>query len=146
MNASHLFLLVTLALCLFCTGASWLLQFVCYPTYALVGEKEFVPFHLSFGKRLLIVVIPMSFTCLLLIASLVFRPAGAPLWAAALAAVCGAVILLTTIFLEVPKHQQLDREGKSDSVIAALVRDNAPRTACWTLASVLLVYMVAVAA
>lgn len=134
------FLLILTAFCLYCTGASWMLQVVCYPTYLLVGEKEFVPFHISFGKRLLIAVVPMSLTCLGLIAFIFIRTDPIPTWVAWIAGGCGAVILGTTIALEVPKHLKLDKQGKSDALINGLVRDNLPRTAAWTIASILLIY------
>ncbi|MDX1995048.1 MAG: hypothetical protein SF029_21890 [bacterium] len=145
MNGSEVLLLVVTALCLYCTGASWMLQVVCYPTYTLVGENEFVPFHVDFGKRLLLAAVgPMVITILAMFALVVARPADAPLWALLVVAACGAVVLVTTIALEVPKHNRLDREGKSNAVIAALVRDNIPRVICWTVASVLLVYTISV--
>jgi hypothetical protein len=84
-------------------------------------------------------------TCLLLMATLFIRPDSVPIWMALIVAACGAIILGTTIALEVPKHQQLDREGKSEAVIKGLVRDNLPRTFSWTLASVVLVLMVVTA-
>jgi hypothetical protein len=142
MDGSLIFLVAVTALCFFCTGASWMLQFVAYPTYALVGANEFVPFHVSFGKRMLpVTVVPMSLTCLALIALAFVRPAVVPSWIGFAAAACGAIILLTTIFLEVPKHLALDKDGKSDALISGLVRDNIPRTICWTLASILTAVM-----
>ncbi len=134
------YLLIMTALCLYSTGASWMLQFVCYPTYLLVGEKEFVPFHISFGRRLLVAVVPMSLTCLALIAFIFIRTDPIPAWVALVTGACGAVILGTTIALEVPKHLKLDKDGKSDALINGLVRDNLPRTIGWTLASALLIY------
>ncbi|PJF28935.1 MAG: hypothetical protein CUN52_10940 [Phototrophicales bacterium] len=134
------YLIIMTAFCLYSAGASWMLQVVCYPTYLLVGEKEFVPFHISFGRRLLVAVIPMSLTCLALIAFVFIGTAPIPAWVTWVMGGCGAVILLTTIFLEVPKHLRLDKEGKSDALIHGLVRDNLPRTMAWTLASILAVY------
>jgi hypothetical protein len=145
MDAGQWFILVLTAFCLYCTGASWMLQVVCYPTYLLVGAAEFVPFHISFGRRLMIAVIPMGLTCLGMIALVFLRPETVPLWAVLGAALCGAVILFTTIALEVPKHLKLDKDGKSDALIHGLVRDNLPRTAAWTIASVLLIYIVSTA-
>jgi hypothetical protein len=143
MSGAQLFLVICTGLCFYCAGASWMLQVVCYPTYLLVGEKEFVPFHVSFGRRLIgAAVVPMVLTCLGTFALVFVRPDKAPAWAALLAAACGVVILATTIILEVPKHMRLDREGKSDALINGLVRDNIPRTAAWTLASLALAYMV----
>lgn len=138
-----MFLFVLTVLCFYCTGSSWMLQFVCYPTYTFVGAKEFVPFHVSFGRRLIAAaVVPMVVTCLGTFALLFLRPVTMPLWTAIVAAVCGAVILVTTVVLEVPKHLKLDKEGKSDAVLQALVRDNIPRTLAWTLASLVLAYAV----
>ncbi|MDQ3250287.1 MAG: hypothetical protein M3Q45_13895 [Chloroflexota bacterium] len=146
MDTSHWLLLICTLMCFYCTGASWMLQVVCYPTYALVGSQEFVPFHVDFGQRLIkAAVIPMMLTALATFVLVFLRPATVPLWAALVVAACSAIILATTIILEVPKHNQLDREGKSDQVIEALVRDNLPRVACWTLASLLLTYMVTLA-
>jgi uncharacterized membrane protein len=139
MEASQVFLVVVTVLCFFCTGASWMLQFVAYPTYALVGKAEFVPYHVDFGKRMLpVTVVPMVLTCIGLIALVFLRPSSVPLWIALVSAACGVLILVTTIFLEVPKHLALDKDGKSDTLIRGLVRDNIPRTLAWTTASLVL--------
>lgn len=142
MEAGQLFLLVVMLMYLYCTGASWMLQVVCYPTYLLVGEKEFVPFHVDFGKRLLVAaVIPMVLTIFATFALVFVLPGGVPLWMALVVAACSAVTFITTVALEVPKHNRLDKEGKSDALIHALVRDNLPRVAAWTLGSVTLAAM-----
>ena len=78
-----------------------------------------------------------------MIATVFIRPERVPVWMALIVAACGAIILGTTIALEVPKHQQLDKEGKSNALINGLVRDNLPRTISWTLASLVLAAMVA---
>lgn len=118
-----------------------MLQFVCYPTYLLVGEQEFIAFHVSFGRRLLIVVVPMILTCLGMFALVFLRPSSAPEAAALIAATCGGVILGATIISEVPKHQKLDKVGKDVPLIKALIQDNMPRTIAWTMASFALAYM-----
>lgn len=143
MDATLLFILILTALSLYCTGASWMLQVVCYPTFLLVGAAEFVPFHVSFGRRLMIAVIPMFLTCVGMFVLLFIRPEAVPQGAAIIAAICGVIILATTIILEVPKHLKLDKDGKSDALIHGLVRDNLPRTAAWTVASITLVYILA---
>lgn len=142
MDSAQLYLLVVMVACFYCSGASWMLQVVCYPTYNLVGEKEFVPFHIDFGKRLIGAAVgPMVLTCLASFGLLFFRPTAAPLWAAIIVALCTATILITTIVLEVPKHNALDRDGKSKALIDGLVRDNWPRVIAWSLASLLLAFM-----
>jgi hypothetical protein len=143
MNPSQ-FLFLLLPLCWYCTGASWLLQVVAYPTYHLVGEAEFVPFHVAFGRRLLpVMVVPMVLTNLAMFALPFYRPESVPDWLAWTIAACSAVIVATTALSEVPKHNQLDRTGKSGKLIDGLVRDNLPRTAAWTVASLLLAWALA---
>lgn len=147
MSGASLFLLAVTVAGWYCTGASWLLQVVCYPTYRLVGDREFVPFHVAFGKRMLpVTVIPMVLTCLAMLALLFLRPASTSFVLALLVAACATTVLLTTALFEVPKHLALDRDGRSDALLDGLVRDNLPRTAAWTVASVLLVVMLAQAA
>jgi hypothetical protein len=141
MDASSWFLLVTTVLFLYCTGGSWMLQIVSYPTYALVGNAEFVPFHKSSGQRLLPVFVgPAVIACLFAVVLAFWHPAATPVWAAFVAAACGLVILVTTIALEVPKHNKLDTDGKSIALIDGLVRDNLPRAISWTLGSAVLVF------
>ncbi len=135
------YLLVVTGLFLYCTGGSWMLQNVSYPTYHLVGETEFVPYHVAAGRRLIpIFVIPAVLTCLLAVGLIFVRPLSLPLWTALVIAACGLTILVTTIALEVPKHNALDKNGKSSDLINGLVRDNLPRAIAWTLGSGLLVY------
>lgn len=144
MDFTHLLLYVCAVLYLYCTGGSWMLQWVSYPTYHLVGEKEFVPFHVDSGKRLLPVFVgPAVLACLLTLILVFVRPTGVPLLAALIAALCSLVILVTTVALEVPKHNALDKTGKSTALIDGLIRDNLPRALSWTLGSALLIYMVA---
>lgn len=136
------YLLAVTLLSFYCTGASWLLQYVSYPGYRLVGELEFVPFHVDFGKRLIpVTVLPMVGTNLLMLGLPFFGPGHPSSGLSYVVAGCSLVILLTTALLEVPKHNQLDREGKSLAVIQSLVRNNVPRTACWTIGSLILGYL-----
>lgn len=143
-DMAHILLYTCTVLFLYCTGGSWMLQRVAYPTYHLVGEREFVPFHQHSGTRLMpVFVVPAVVACLLALALVFVRPNTAPLWAALACAALALVILVTTVALEVPKHNALDRGGKSAALIDGLVRDNLPRVASWTAGSILLLYMVA---
>jgi hypothetical protein len=142
MSNPELFLVFCTVMYFYCTGCAWMLQIVAYPTYSLVGEKEFVPFHVESGKRLRFVMIaPMVLTIWASFFLVFLGPEAAPLWARMAVAFGSAVILGTTLGLELPKHMQLDREGKSEALIQALVRDNMPRVFFWTTGSLLLVYM-----
>jgi hypothetical protein len=143
MDNSKLLLLATTALFWYATGASWLLQYVAYPTYKLVNTNGFVPFHVAFGKRLLIsTVMPMVIGNLCSFILVFYHPESSPVGLVYLVAICSIVILFTTMKYEVPRHNKLDEVGKDDSLIDGLVMDNAPRTASWTIASLALAYMV----
>lgn len=143
MDNSKLLLLATTALFWYATGASWLLQYVAYPTYKLVNTDGFVPFHVAFGKRLLMsTVMPMVVGNLCSFILVVYHPESSPVGLVYLVAICSIVILFTTMKYEVPRHNKLDEVGKDDSLIDGLVMDNVPRTASWTIASLALTYMV----
>ncbi len=144
MSASEILVLITAVLFVYCTCGCWMLQWLSYPTYSLVGEAEFVPFHVESGKRLIpIFVVPAVLACMLGIALVVFRPPSMPLIAALIVAACAVIILGTTAIVEVPKHQWLDKHGKSEEVIQALIRSNLPRALSWTVGSAVLVWQVA---
>ena len=98
-------LFVTTVLFVYSTCGCWLLQIMSYPTYHLVGEKEFVPFHVASGKKLIpVFVVPAVLGCAASLALVFFRPEGMPLWSALIVAACALVILATTGIIEVPKH------------------------------------------
>jgi hypothetical protein len=141
MDAPIVFLLATTILFIYCTGGSWMLQNVSYPTYAHVGEAEFINFHKDSGRRLIpIFVVPAVIACWCSIILVFWRPATMPIWVGVISAICGLVILVTTLAIEVPKHNKLDSDGKSMTLINGLVRDNLPRAISWTLGSAVLVF------
>ncbi len=143
MDNSKLLLLATTALFWYATGASWLLQYVAYPTYKLVNKDGFVPFHLAFGKRLLIAtVIPMVLGNLLSFILVFYHPDFAPVGLVYLVAICSVIVLFSTMKYEVPRHNKLNEIGKNDELIDGLVKDNAPRTVSWTVGSFALFYTV----
>ena len=145
MFAEGLLLLTTVLFIYACAGC-WILQVVCYPTYSLVGEREFVPFHVAFGKQLIpVFVVPAVLGCWAAFVLVFFHPATMPLWAALLVALLALIILVTTLAVEVPKHTALDKGGKSQALIDGLVRDNLPRAVSWSIGCVvLLIALVAV--
>jgi hypothetical protein len=123
----------------YCLGVSWLLQVVVYPTYRLVGAAEFVPFHVSQGRRMIpVLMVPMTATAVLSVVTAVLHRAAANaglLWGVA---ACAAIVIGTTLVSELPKHLALDKGGKNDQLINGLVRDNLPRSLAWTVGCILL--------
>jgi hypothetical protein len=134
------FWLIETLLFLYCLCGSWMLQIMAYPTYHLVGDKEFVPFHVASGNRLIpVFVVPAVLGCLASVALPFFHPDEIPMWMGVVVSVCGVIILGTTLAIEVPKHQRLDKEGKSTELIDGLVRDNVPRAISWSVGASLMV-------
>jgi hypothetical protein len=140
-NGEGTMLLTAITLAFFyCLGISWLLQVVVYPTYRFVGKAEFVPFHVSQGRRMgPVMIAPMFLTSLAAIVNGVLErdsARAAYFWGAA---ACGAVVIVTTLASELPKHLKLDKDGKDDALIEGLIRDNLPRTIAWSIGAALLV-------
>ena len=143
MDSSKLLLLVTAALFWYATGASWLLQYVAYPTFKHVNKDGFVPFHVAFGKRLLVATVtPMVVGNLCSFVLVFFHPESSPVGLVYLVAICSVIILFTTMKYEVPRHKKLDEVGKDAALIDGWVQNNVPRTASWTVASLALAYMI----
>ena len=139
MTFADWFWLLETALFLYCLGGSWMLQVVAYPTYHLVGETEFVSFHVASGQRLIpVFVIPAVLACLTSLGLPFVRQSETSIWAGVIVAACGLVILITTVAIEVPKHNALDKNGKSAVLIDGLVRDNLPRAMAWSLGALVL--------
>lgn len=142
MDVSLTLLIACTTLYLYCAGGCWLLQMVCYPTYHLVSERDFVAFHTAFGNRLVpIFVVPAALACLCSFLLIFVHPIATGTLLPSLVALFSVIILATTIFIEVPKHQALDRQGKSSVLIDELVQNNLPRAMSWTVGSFLLLYM-----
>lgn len=123
----------------YCLGLSVMLQVVVYPTYQQVGPAEFVPFHKAQARRMVpVLMIPMFATSLFALALAVLGrdlPVANALWAVA---GCAAVVVLTTLIRELPRHLLLDKEGKDEKVVRELVRENLPRTLAWIVGCVVL--------
>jgi hypothetical protein len=109
----------------YCLGLSFMLQVVVYPTYQQVGVAEFVPFHQAQARRMIpVLMMPMFATSIF---AMVLAVLG-----------CAAVIVLTTLIRELPRHLLLDKKGKDERVVRELVRENLPRTLAWVIGCVLL--------
>lgn len=141
MSFAHALVLATLVLTAWAASGCWMLQLVAYPTYTLVAEKDFVPFHVDFGRRLIpVFVVPAVLACLAFFVLLFVRPTGAPMADAIVCALAGVVILGTTGAVEVPTHMALDREGKSQAKLDSLIRWNLSRAISWAVALAAMVH------
>ena len=70
------------------------------------------------------VIVP-GFACFLLSIALVFfRPESVPLWITLANVACGLAGLFVTVALEIPRHDRLEKGGKSEPVIRELALYN----------------------
>lgn len=146
MDFAHLLLLFWTALIFYVLGQIWLVQIVVYPLFGKVRENEYVVYHTFYGSRIPLPVIVPGFAGFLLPVALIFLgPESVPVWTYLANAACGAVGLLVTVLLEIPRHARLEKGGKQEAVIRELILFNWPRTLSITGSAFLTVLMLGAA-
>jgi hypothetical protein len=132
------------ALATYSTAIGWQAQLVSYPLYRAVGEEEFPDYHLQYGRSIpAVVIVPGFMTFLGGTAFGRVRPAWISRRRAWFVAGCGATSLLSTVLWAIPRHDELDRAGRSDQAIDSLIKANTVRTAALSAMAVALVGSVA---
>lgn len=127
-------------------GIIWFVQMVHYPLFARVHDagREFA---LENQRRTQGVVIPFMLAEAVTAAAIAWAPpANVPRPVAVVGLVTIAVLWLSTLFVQMPVHARLAREGHLPALIDALVRSNWLRTGVWTLRAVLAAWMLHAAA
>jgi hypothetical protein len=117
--------LLTFALVLYGTGASFVESFVNYPTWPLIGPNEFRAYHQALSPLVIgYMVIPMLITTLLTGLLLWFRPIPIPRWAIRLAVMLQLMIWISTFAVQLPIQARLSRDGLSLPSIEHLIFTN----------------------
>ncbi len=138
MSGAHGFLLFLATLSVYNCGVIWPTQSVTYPLFRRVPEDAFLAYHLFYNRRITAsVIIPGFLSFLAPFALLFFRPPSVTLWMAILSAAFGGLALFVSVALEIPRHIQLQRQGKSDAVIQGLIVNNWLRTFAITAQTIL---------
>ena len=107
----------------------WMTQLVVYPSFDSVDASSFRSWHASYTRRISFVVVPLMIAQLGLHSQHLFEVpslASSGSWAFVILA------WVVTFAVSVPCHRTLSRDGKSDKVIARLIKSNWIRTAFWT--------------
>jgi hypothetical protein len=133
--------LVNLAATLFLTGLVWVLQVVQFPLMLRAGGLDFPNYVKEQRTRNTLLMAPAMLIEMATGVWLLFddRVPHRDVFHAALLI---AVIWIVTFATIVPIHSKLVR-GFNDGLVRKLIRWNWIRTACWTLRSALLLWMVA---
>ena len=126
----------TWALC----GLIWTVQLVIYPQFERVGSEAFSAYHAAHMKRITWVVAPLMFAELGTAIWLLFREQGSE-GALLLSFVFLALNWASTALVQVPLHQQLEREGGDVRTCQKLTLSNWIRTAGWTIRAILVVFV-----
>lgn len=141
MPSAECMFLTQLACTLFLTGLIWTVQVVNYPLFAAVWPEGFDRYHRGHLRRITAVVaVPMLLELATSFLLPFYRPPFVPPAAAWAGLGLTALVWLSTVFLQVPRHQCLSR-GYQAADQAALTAGNWLRTAAWTLRSVLLLFL-----
>lgn len=132
-----------IAATLFMVGLIWFVQIVHYPLFGAVGIDGFAAYEAAHTQRTTWVVGPPMLveigTALLLVW---LRPAGInPAWMWIGLGLL-AIIWLSTVLLQVPRHTLLS-QGFDDVAYRALVATNWIRTVGWTLRGALVLWWAA---
>lgn len=115
------------------TGLIWFVQIVHYPLFAHVGDEESVSYANEHQRRTSYVVgAPMAVEGVSSLALFALAPEGISRWWALVGLVLLAVVLGSTVLLQVPAHARL-AQNYDDKVVKRLVRSNWIRTVGWTL-------------
>jgi hypothetical protein len=141
MQTQQLLLVLWSVLAFWVLGQIWFCQIVVYPLFARVGSPEYIGYHRFYSRRIpLVVIIPGFLSFLLPIPLALFGP-DVPTWMSAANITTGICGLFITVFLAIPRHFLLERNGKNERTIAELVRVNWPRTASITAQAAVTVMM-----
>lgn len=143
MGYGHSVLLFALFIQIYNLGTIWFAQIVVYPLFGQVGASEYISYHRYYSSHIpLPVIIPGFLSFFLPLAVVAVLPDSVPFWMALLNVGMGLVGLAVTVGLEIPRHNQLERGGKNEKLIAELIAYNWPRTASITVSAALMMAMV----
>ncbi|MGH3086062.1 MAG: hypothetical protein ACRDSJ_01935, partial [Rubrobacteraceae bacterium] len=109
MDFSHWLMLFWAALVFYNVGTIWFAQIVVYPLFGKVGADEYVAYHKFYSRRIPLPVIVPGFASFLVPTVLIFLgPESVPMWIYLANVAFGAVGLVVTVALEIPRHARLE--------------------------------------
>ena len=134
--------LIHAAATLYMTGLIWFVQVVHYPLMAKVGNEGYRDYQIAHERLTTWAVGPpmlVELACALWLA--VAPPPGVAPWLAYTGLALVAVLWLSTAFLQVPRHRELE-QGFNAAAHRRLVQSNRLRTAAWSLRSAIALWMI----
>jgi hypothetical protein len=136
-------LLAYLALSLYGTGMSWVLQLMHYPLYHEVGPAEFSRYiQLNNQRAVVPAILPALMTFAVSLLMVGRRLAIMPAVVAVSAVLLNVAVLVSTAVWQGRLHGELALAGKSERAINLLVTTNWIRTAAFSIQAVLAIWII----
>jgi hypothetical protein len=141
-NAPAAVVVAHLVATLFMVGLIWFVQVVHYPLMAGVGEDGFVAYEAQHRNRTAAVVgLPMAVEGVCTVWLFLVPPEGMSRALPLVGGLVLAVVLASTVWLQVPMHDRLSR-GLDTGAARRLVATNWVRTVGWSVRGAIAVAMV----
>ncbi len=135
-------ILVQVLTTFFMTGLIWVIQIVHYPLFAYIGKDEFIAYEKKHSKLISFIVAPMMLielaSAIIIIISDYFISDLYILFTIAFLLLI--IIWISTMLIQVPQHRILSSRYDLKA-IKDLAKSNWIRTICWSLRSVILMYI-----
>ncbi len=135
-------ILVQVLTTFFMTGLIWVIQIVHYPLFAYIGRDEFISYEKKHSRLISFIVAPMMLielaSAIIILISNYFTSDLYILFTIAFLLLI--IIWISTMLIQVPQHRILSSRYDL-RVIKDLAKSNWIRTICWSLRSVILMYI-----
>ena len=109
----------------------WMVQLIIYPAFRSIDPALFHDWHRKYMRTISIFVIPLMLMQASCIGAELYYFPGPLVLAAAVSVMCA---WLVTFGISAPCHSQLQKNGRTEELIARLIATNWIRTLCWSIA------------
>ena len=133
--------IITFVLTFYTFGAGVIDNYVIYPTFAAIGENEFVAFRAVFSPRIVaLLVVPLILRFVFSVLLLWLRPKAIRLWHVCLFLFCQIVTWISTFAVQLPIQFELDK-GKNPELIQKLIDTIWLRTTMNFICAAIMIWM-----
>lgn len=143
MNFNLIVFIAVVFFTFFNNALHWYTQVTTYPLFAWIGQKEFLPFHKEYQRRLpFSIYAPYSLLMVGTLLLMFFRPPQISFTWIVLLIVVNAAIMIESLAFAAPVHKRLDLQGHSDERgIQQLIRYNGVRLVTSSVSSIVVLYL-----
>lgn len=145
MNTGLIVFIAVVFFTFFNNALHWYTQVATYPLFALIGNKEFLKYHLEYQRRLpFSIYAPYSLLMISTLLLFVCHPAQISLVWITVITVLNLAIMVESLIFAAPVHKRLDEQGFGDETgIRQLIFYNSLRLATSSVSSLIVLYLLA---